>query len=60
MNVPLAKEEETLRFLQSLWYRWGCRVVAEICKVTDLSPEQKEALETVLLKPNDWKVTSCS
>lgn len=60
MNVPLATEEETLRFLQALWYRWGCRVVAEISSATGLTPEQKEAVETVLLKPNDWKVTQCS
>ena len=55
--MDLAKEAETERFLQALWYRWGCRIVQEIAKVYSLSQEQSEALETVLLKPNDWQIS---
>lgn len=55
--MELATEAETERFLQALWYRWGCRIVQEIAKAYSLSPEQKDALETVLLKPNDWQLS---
>ena len=55
--MELASEADTQRFLQTLWYSWGCRIVREIAAAYTLSPEQKEALESVLLKPNDWQVT---
>lgn len=56
--MELASEADTLRFLQTIWYSWGTRIVREIAKAYNLSPEQKEALETVLLKPNDWQIQS--
>ena len=54
--MELASEADTQRFLQTLWYSWGTRIVREIAKAYNLSPEQTEALEIVLLKPNDWQV----
>ncbi len=56
MNAPIATEEETQRFLQILWYDFGVRLVRSIARAYSLSQEQKEALEDVLLKPNDWKL----
>ena len=54
MNIPLASEEETQRFLQILWYDFGVRIVKSISTAYNLSEEQREALEEKLLKPNDW------
>jgi hypothetical protein len=54
--MELASEADTKRFLQTIWYSWGTRIVREIAKAYNLSPEQTEALETVLLKPNDWQL----
>jgi hypothetical protein len=54
--MELASEADTQRFLQTLWYSWGTRIIREIATAYNLSPEQTEALETVLLKPNDWQV----
>jgi hypothetical protein len=54
--MELASEADTQRFLQTVWYSWGARLVREIAKAYNLSAEQQEALETVLLKPNDWQL----
>jgi hypothetical protein len=56
--MELASEADTLRFLQTIWYSWGTCIVREIAAAYNLSPEQTEALETVLLKPNDWQINS--
>jgi hypothetical protein len=54
--MELASEADTQRLLQTIWYSWGSRIVREIATAYNLSQEQKEALETVLLKPNDWQI----
>ncbi len=58
MDLPLASEEATLRFLNGLWYSWACRVVRIICQVEGLNQEQADALQTVLLRGNDFSVVS--
>ena len=54
--MELATEEETVRFINGLWYSWGQRLVKDISRVYKLGAEQEEALINVLLRPNDWKV----
>ena len=54
--MELATEEETLRFINGLWYSWGQRLVKDICRAYTLNSDQEEALTNVLLRPNDWKV----
>ncbi len=54
--MEIASEADTKRFLQTLWYSWGYRIVKEIAKAYALSDAQREALEHVLLKPNDWQL----
>jgi len=54
--MELASEKETLGFLNSLFFRWGQQIIATLSTSYRLSEEQKEALEEVFLKPNDWKV----
>lgn len=49
-----ASEAQTKRFLEDLWYRWGQKLIRECAKHYSLSKEQQEALESVLLRPNDW------
>lgn len=56
MNVPVATEQETKRFLEILWIEFGDRLVRAIATAYSLSDEQYQALKTVLVKPNDWKL----
>ena len=51
-----ATEGETLRFLEGLWFRHGQAIVQKIMEVYELREDQREALEEVLLRPNDWSV----
>ena len=55
MNTS-ATEAETLRFLEGLWFRHGQAIVKRIVEVYELTEDQREALEEVLLRPNDWSV----
>lgn len=54
--MELAPEAVTQRFLEGLYYRHGQTIVKLIIKEYKLNTEQAEALEEVLLKPNDWSV----
>ena len=54
MNI--ATEEETLRFLSVVWIDWGTRLVRQIVAKYGLDEEQSEALQQVLVRPNDWVV----
>ncbi len=56
MNVPLATEEETNKFLQKLWFDFGLRLVRSIATAYNLNEYQSEALQDVLLKPNSWDI----
>jgi hypothetical protein len=56
-SLPLASEQDTMRLLQSLWYGFGVRLVNDLCRIYQATPEQREALEGLFLKPNDWIVT---
>jgi hypothetical protein len=58
MELALATEDETLSFLNALWYSWACRVVGIICEVQGLDTEQANALQTILLRVNDFSVLS--
>jgi hypothetical protein len=55
-QMELASEEETKRFLGSLWFRWGDMLLNHICNQYDLSEEQREAVVQILSRPNDWIV----
>lgn len=54
--MELAEAEETERFLSALWIRWGEGILRAIASHYKLSPDQRDALITVLSKPNDWIV----
>jgi hypothetical protein len=54
--ICMASEKDTLRFLETIWFRHGQSIVQEIMKIYNLTQEQKEALDEVLLKPGDWIV----
>ena len=56
MTVSIASEQDTVRFLEALWYSFGVRLVRSICKAYDLNEEQTEAMEQQLLKPGDWSL----
>jgi hypothetical protein len=52
--MEIATEEETSRFINGLFYAWGQRLIYDISNAYNLNEEQKEVLETILLKPNNW------
>jgi len=54
--MELATEKETLGFLNSLFFQWGQHILEILSTSYELSDEQREALEEILLKPNDWQV----
>jgi hypothetical protein len=54
--MELATEKETLGFLNSLFFRWGQHILGILSTSYELSDEQREALEEILLKRNDWQV----
>ena len=54
MNI--ASEEATLRFLEGLWFHWGQLIVKRIADIYELSDDQRDAFETILLPTNGWTV----
>jgi hypothetical protein len=54
--MEFATEEETNRFLNSLFFSWGQKIVILLSKEYGLNEEQTYILETMLLKPNAWQV----
>ena len=55
--MELTTEEETIRFLNSLFFSWGQKIVRIVCKEYGLNEDQAYVLETTLLKPNNWLLT---
>jgi hypothetical protein len=54
--MEIASTNETEAFLSSLWIRWGEGILRAIASHYKLSDEQRDALITVLSRPNDWLV----
>ena len=42
--------------LYELWYSVAETLFQRVCDVTELNEEQREALRTVALRPNDFQV----
>ena len=51
-----ATEEDTMRFLNTLWYNVAMRIVNKVIEVTDLDEERRDALKVAALRPMDFKV----
>ncbi len=49
-------EEDTMRFLNTLWYNVAMRIVNKVIEVTDLDEERRDALKVAALRPMDFKV----
>ena len=43
--------------LYELWYSIAETLFQRVCDVTELNEEQREALRTVALRPNDFQVS---
>ena len=54
--MEIATEEDTLRFLEGLWFRHGQLILNKIMKLYNVTEEQREILENTILRPNDWSV----
>lgn len=59
-RVPFkrATEEDTLRFLNTLWYMVATRIVNKVIEVTDLDEERRDALRVAALRPMDFRVVA--
>jgi hypothetical protein len=55
--MDIASTEETRAFLSTLWIRWGEGILRVIANHYALSDEQRDALITVLSRPNDWNIS---
>jgi hypothetical protein len=42
--------------LYELWFSVAESIFDRVCEVTDLTEEQREALRTIALRPNDFQV----
>ncbi len=49
-------EEDTMRFMNALWYTIAQRIVERVIAVTDMDEERKAALRQAALRPMDFKV----
>ncbi len=54
--MAIASEEDTLHFINALWFQWGITLVRTIAQEYNLNEEQTEAITNLLLRPNDWIV----
>jgi hypothetical protein len=56
----VVKETPTDQMARALLYEWWYSIAEvlfeRVCQVTELDSEQKEALRTVALRPNDFHV----
>lgn len=48
--------EATGPFLNAIFYRWAVTLFEVACEVYELDADQRQALEDILLKPNDWVI----
>jgi hypothetical protein len=51
-------DSETIakNILYELWYSVAETIFQRVCEVTELNEEQREALRSVVLRPNDFQV----
>jgi hypothetical protein len=49
-------EKDVDAFLNAIFFRWAVTLFEISCSVYELDEEQKDAVEDILLKPNDWVV----
>jgi hypothetical protein len=54
MNSPL--ENIAQNILYELWFSVAESIFEKVCEVTELNPEQINALKSVALRPNDFQV----
>ncbi len=48
--------EETIQFMQSVWYILAEKIFNEIVEITQLDEERATALKNVVLRPNDFEI----
>ena len=49
-------QEMASAILYEWWYAIAEEIFERVCAVTELDPEQKEALRAVALRPNDFQI----
>jgi hypothetical protein len=54
MNSPL--ENIAQNILYELWFSVAESIFEKVCQVTQLNPEQIDALRSVALRPNDFQI----
>ncbi len=48
--------EETIQFMQSVWYILAEKIFNDIVEITQLDEERATALRNVVLRPNDFEI----
>lgn len=49
-------DEDTMRFMNTLWYTIAQRIVERVIAVTDMDEERQAAFRQAALRPMDFKV----
>ena len=55
-SPDISTEQMATGILYEWWYAIAEEIFERVCKVTELDQEQREALRTVALRPNDFQV----
>ena len=48
--------EETIQFMQSVWYILAEKIFNQIVEITELDEERATALRNAVLRPNDFEI----
>jgi hypothetical protein len=55
-GIMSAVEAVAQTILYELWFSIAESIFERVCEVTELDEEQREALRTVALRPNDFQI----
>jgi hypothetical protein len=56
MTEPSVYHKKAEQILYELWFSVAETIFDKVCEVTELNEEQKEALRSVALRPNDFHI----
>ena len=56
MTEPSVYHKKAEQILYELWFSVAETIFEKVCDVTELNEEQREALRSVALRPNDFHI----
>jgi len=48
--------EQTIKFIEKLWYQWGVSLIEEICSQYEIPDDIQQQLFRLYLRQNDWNL----